>query len=561
VIVPLRYQGPSAVVQRLRETRVGLSTNLLRESAYFRGELARPLPFREGLLALHQVVTSDLKYRPRPRLAYRAWLEEQDRLFLARLAVQGEAARQRLEAVEARRAELDRARDRRLAPFHRARDQYLNWACDHQYELSYLLDPVVTVHPDELSFEAFSRDESSYGRLGVSHDAFASVHEFECGTTNVDFSRRLAEEMGRLRSYRKTSFDVAPAGIGITTSGSGQREKKIDLPESWVQGFLQVHSAMTLGLTHVRLEPIDVFNVCRALTRRRARVSPRALRFELVPGERARVVLEPWQEVIPLGHVFEGPKPATIRAWGRERLLTLARLLPLARRVDLYLAGLGLPSIYVLDLGGLTFTLALSGWTDNDWTGGAKFDLLSRRLSATAAELLSVYASLREVRAATAAQLATRTGLGEEKARSALSHLCQLGRAMYDIGSGVFRHRDLFFEPFTAKEAAAALAPAASEKTPEAQAGREIHQTGNVRIIARRPVSTGYKLSGSAKGRDGKRVRPLISVDPEGQIREAECTCAFFHQNRLTKGPCQHMLALRLAHMDRLAAEDAKGGT
>jgi hypothetical protein len=560
MIVPLRYNGPSRIASRLRSARVTLATNTLREAVYFKGTLAQPLPFREGLGALHRVVTTDLKYRPRDRLAFRAWLEEQDRRFVAGLGARNDQTRRRLETLEVRLAELGRRRERRLLPFHRARQAYFEHVCQNQYELAYLLDPVITVHPDEIFFEAFSRDESCYARLGVKHEAFGRVEELECGTTNIDFSQRLASELERIRSYRQTDFDIAPAGLAVSGGENVVREKKIDLPESWVQGFLQVHSTMAMGLTHVRMNPVDLFNVCRHLRRRRARTSPRDLRFELEPGRPGRVVLEPWGHSIELGHLYQGDKPATIRTWGRLRLLTLARLLPLARSVDVYLAGMGLPSIYVLDLGEVSFTLALSGWTDNDWTGGARFDLLTRRLSATADELLAVYQVLRQDRAATHTALAGRTGLGVEKTRSVLSHLCQVGRAMFDLRGGVFRHRDLFFEPFTAKEAQAALAPKLSEGSEEARGGREIFETDNVRIIARRRVSSGFKISGSAKGRDGKRVRPLISVDQHGQIVEARCTCRFFAKHTLTKGPCEHMLALRLAHMSRLSAEDGKGG-
>ena len=85
--------------------------------------------------------------------------------------------------------------------------------------------------------------------------------------------------------------------------------------------------------------------------------------------------------------------------------------------------------------------------------------------------------------------------------------------------------------------------------------GEDIAATGTGR-----PVTTGFKISGSARGRDGSRVRPLISVDAQGQIVEASCTCAFYKKHTLTRGPCEHMLALRLAHMARLAAEDAQGG-
>ena len=60
-----------------------------------------------------------------------------------------------------------------------------------------------------------------------------------------------------MRSYRRTRFDIDPAGFAVATEGAGaHKEKKIDLPDSWVMGFLQVHSTMTLGLT--RLEERSV---------------------------------------------------------------------------------------------------------------------------------------------------------------------------------------------------------------------------------------------------------------------------------------------------------------
>ena len=558
MIVPFRYTGASGVVQKLRSAQVSFAANTLREAVYFRGQLGAPIAFREAMAGLHQVVTSDLKYRPRDRAAFRQWLEEQDRKFLEGYGLRNEKIRIRLEELHAQMDALRRRHERRLAPFYKARLEYLRWATENEYEVSYLLDPVITVHPDEIFFEAFSRDESSYARVGLKHESFASVSEFECGTTNIDFSHRLAGELSRMRTYRLAAFEIAPSGLAVTTGGTTHVEKQIELPETWVQGFLQVHSTMAMGLQHVRLLPIDLFNICRQLKRRKARVSPRALRYELVPGQPVRAVLEPWNHVIELSTTYEGPKPVTIRTWGRDRLLTLARLIPIARRVDLYLAGLGLPSIYVVEADGLTFTLALSGWTDNDWTGGAQFDLLTRRLSATADELLAVYQELRSVRAATDAQVAQATGLGVEKTRSVLSHLCQIGRAMFDLSTGVYRHRDLFFGALTRKEAAAAVG-SASEATPTAKVARAIFASDNVRIIARRPVSTGFKLSGSARGPDGHRVRPLVELDHDGQIVTATCTCAQFRSHQLTKGPCEHMLALRLAHMSRLEAEQ-KGG-
>ncbi len=582
-----RYDAASGIANGLAGATVALATNTLREATYFSGSLARPVLFREGMGALYDVVVSDFKYRPRDRVEFVAWMAEQDRKFLASLGVRRKDVRQRVEAAEARLAELDAARDVRRRPFHRARRAYFEHVYQDQYELYYLLDPVITVHPDEVSFEAFSRDESTYARLAARHGGAGGDGMFEtggpggaspfvCGTTNIDFSPRLHGEMDRLRTYRRTSFEIGPGGFGVATTtaagdGAGSphtsshKEKKIDLPDSWVKGFLQVHSTMTLGLTRISLAPVDLFNLIRALRRRKVRRSPRAMRFELTPGERPRVLLEPWEQAVELTGAaeYDGPKPTSIRTWGRDRLRTLERLLPVCRRADVYLAGFGLPTVYVLDLGpAATFTLALSGWTDNDWTGGgAKFDLLARRLTVTPDELSRAYAALREARVASDVELAGRAGLGVEKARAAASYLCQVGRAMVDLGGGgVFRHRDLFPEPFTAA-AAIAMADRASEQDDErAVAARAIVDAGNVRIIARRPTANGFKLSGSAKGADGKPVRPLVHVDPAGHIVSAECTCAFHRSHQLTKGPCEHILALRLSHMQRLSAEDAKGG-
>lgn len=558
-----RYQGASAIVSEPGRSQVAFATNTLREASYFQGELGRPLLFREGLAALHAVVVSDLKYRPRDRLAFRAWLEEQDRRFLASLAVKSQQALARIRELEARQAELDKARLVAQRPFHQARQRYFEYALTHQYELNYLLDPVVTVHPDELSFEAFSRDESSYARLAVPYDLFSRVDGFTCGTTNIDYSAKLHDQLERMRSYRQTNFAVGPSGFAVQVGDAPvHREKKIDLPDSWVMGFLQVHSVMTMGLTQVRVAPIDLFNLLRQLRRRRARTSPRALRWELVPGQRVRVILEPWEQVIALGEEsrYQGDKHITVRTWGRDRLQVLARLIPAAQRIDLYLAGHGLPWMWVVDLGQCTFTLGLSGWTDNDWTSDAgKFDLLTRKLAVSELELTRTFEALRQRRYATAATLAQDTELTPDIVSSAVSYLCQSGRAMYDLHGGVFRHRELFLEPFTPKGLVAAADKALLQKSPVAQKGTVLHEQGQVRIIARRPTGKGFKLSGNAQGDQG-RVRPQIELDKDGTLITATCTCRFFAAKKLTQGPCEHILGLRLAHMERLAAEQQKGG-
>ncbi len=561
MIVPMRYVGQSGIAGTLDGMRVGFATNTLREATFLRADLGNPILFREALATLYQVVVSDYKYRPKDRVQFQAWLEEQDRKFLDSLHMKNVGAKEHLEELEGRLHELNTARDERRKDFYAARQQYVDYVYTSTFERFLIFDPVITIHPDEVAFEAFSRDESSYARLAAKYDLFARVDEFECGTTNIDFSTRLHQELQRLRSYRKTRFDVQPSGFQVTTidpkNVAAHKEKKIELPDSWVNGFLQVHSTMALGLTHFRMAPVDMYNICRYLKRRKAKQSPRALRYELTPGQRVKVWLEPWEYGIELTStaVYEGPKSVTVRTWGRDRLKLIERLLPVCQHVDVYLAGLGLPVIYVFDLGPLVFTLGLSGWTDNDWTGGNKFGLLVRQLSVDQGELQRVYEALRAARRASAHELAMSTGLGVEKCRSAVSYLCQLGWAMYDLAGQVYRHRDLWMAPFSAKEAAKAVkGPPQSSQEQNAQG---LFDADRVRIIMRRPLPEGgYKLSGSCKGKSGPPVRPQLQVDQEGLLVNAECTCRYYQEHRLTQGPCEHILALRLAHMDRLEQED-----
>jgi hypothetical protein len=63
-------------------------------------------------------------------------------------------------------------------------------------------------------------------------------------------------------------FQVDPSGFEVqTTAEDTFKELKIDLPDTWVRGFLQVSSAMTLPTVSFDLHPMDVHNLCFVLRR------------------------------------------------------------------------------------------------------------------------------------------------------------------------------------------------------------------------------------------------------------------------------------------------------
>lgn len=107
------------------------------------------------------------------------------------------------------------------------------------------------------------------------------------------------------------------------------KEQKIDVPESWIRGFLQVQSAMSLPTVSLRVQPIDIYNLCTFLRRNREKQGPRSLRYRLRPGQPVQVVIDPWGEVLTFSQtVYTGDVDREIRTWGRRRLFLLEKLLP-----------------------------------------------------------------------------------------------------------------------------------------------------------------------------------------------------------------------------------------
>lgn len=535
MLYSLAYYGRSRVERVTGALALMLSPNLARARVSFEAELAQPLRFREAISALHDIVIGDLRFKPKDHTAYREWLKRQA----------GEESRVRQaafaharEEIEARRAalELPPDLDAQFRRCHRrywdARRAYADYLRKNDPELFRRLtpcDPVITVAPDVVFFECFSADESSYGCLTVERDAvFRNASAVENGTTNVDYSWALYESFQQLRSYRGTRFHVDPSGFEVRTRGGGGiREEKIDLPESWLRGFLQIQAAMTLPTAKVTLDRESVYSVLAFLKRHKARKSPRALRFELDPGHPPILELEPFgRRVFSRGTRWEG-NARVVRVWGRQRLLVLGRVLPIVEAVDVYLLGDGLPSFWVARMGEMRLTLGLSGWTVNDWTRASALDLMAPQ-----AELKEdTVRVMAEALAARHAMRETEFGGRPDVVRAGLYKLARLGQAIHDLPAGVVRWRRVM-PPEIAIER---LVP----ENEEAAASRALH----VKVTRDEKLPNGLRILVGTTG--GQPIEALL--DPDGIFRRAKCSCSHFFKGGLRKGPCRHLLALRSA--------------
>ena len=175
------------------------------------------------------------------------------------------------------------------------------WSNDMWFGQSDLLDPVITVHRDRIFFEAFSQDQSAYAALSSTQACSnpwarwsaalpTSTLPLGCGGAGRDAHQPLHDFSHRPRR----------PGRAHVRGRRPLREKKVELPESWVRGFLQVQAAM--GMPGTRLRQADrsslrlaLFAVCQG----QGLAAGIALRFRA--GQDARLVLEPWERVVDPG--------------------------------------------------------------------------------------------------------------------------------------------------------------------------------------------------------------------------------------------------------------------
>lgn len=514
--VPVRFGPARAASSPDGAVRVTVPTDAERGGAHLAARLHRPGVVRDAFLAVADVLASDLRRKATDRADYLAYL-------------------------------IQRGKGVGKAVWD-AQKEYLALQYGAAAKQEQPLDPVLSIGADAVRLEVMSADESTYAQLVLRRPAALVDAEHPgdtgtaTGTTHIDLAAALAA-IRRIRSYRPTTLELVPGAADAVVA------RTRTVPLAWLRAFGQMQAATLLAADRFELAPIDLYNVLLALRMRKAKTAPRGLRYELVPGEPPRLVLEPWDLVVRgTGGPYQGAQPRVIRTWGRNRLAVLARVLPHARRLTVSIAGPGLPATYVADLGDASFALALSGWTDAGWAGVSTFDLLAAdddpaAIDAAAAQLAAPH---------TEAALAEALGRPRtEVRRTLLAGLAQL-RIGHDLATG-----ELFARPLTG----APLPPGALRfrDAREAAAHRLLADPAAVTLskVADQGIE-GRAIEGQVVDAKAHRTfHPGFTIDREGRTTGATCTCTAFRRSGIKEGPCEHMIALRVAYARAQAALEA----
>jgi hypothetical protein len=348
------------------------------------------------------------------------------------------------------------------------------------------------------------------------------------------------------------SFDAT-----TTATGEG-RADTFEVQYAWLRGLLQVQSAATLPATSATLAPIDLYNLLFALRTRRAKTSPRGLRFELVPQARPRLVLEPWELVIEChGPVYTGKAPRIVRTFGRQRLLTLSRALPHVKSATVHLLGAGLPNFWVLDFGEGRghLSVGFTGWTESGWSSSAAFDALMPPVGATRPDA-RIVALLEDKGPMGFEALRAAMNLSAADARATVQNECLQGRVVFDVKAGCFRPRPLLAAPV---DLAAIRYGNERERQAHRLLGDGIEAEGKVSLSKVHEIAgEGTELVGEVVDQSARRsYSPSFTLDAEGRVSGATCQCPTFRRGGLREGPCEHMIALRLFYARKVKADEA----
>lgn len=521
---------------------VAFGTDLSQEPAFLEGELNNSRAFAMSMLVLGEIVRTDDNTEGPDRTAYQAWVNNE---YLKELPHAFIEAQKKLPSLLEQKSNLGailKAKGEKVAALRAkisiSKRRYYDWLYATNREMWLVLDPIVSVQKDATYFEAFSRDESVYARVTLPHTALKMSTQPTLGTTNIDFSVPLEREFSRARSYRPLTLAVGQQSVALGTESSGIVEKKIDLPESWVRGLVEVQAALPLTQHTFDIDPLLLSAVLAQLESKKERRGPRALRVVAKNGETVKGFLEPWGVSLPLTLTpWSGKQDFDIKVWGRRRLRALMPVLPNATHVTVSLIADGMPTFWSITMGEIDLTLGLSGWTSQDWASKARFSALAPTSSVTEEMTTKALGALKNLTCASPQIFAVELGVKPAIASTYLQKLTLIGAAMYDRNTGQYLHRQLF---------------------PQLDLTRNDDSSREERFGVSLSNESAVVISSTLRVRDIKEYRAVVSSakesnavviakDEDLRVTYAQCNCSFFNFNKLKLGPCRHIVATSLA--------------
>lgn len=370
-------------------------------------------------------------------------------------------------------------------------------------------DPVITCNEDRLRFEGFSTCCGVYARLDLLPSAVA-CDRFNPGTTNVDFNPPVRMALSRLRDNDRFELAVDSEKVELQSGSDTIVERKVSLPVRWLRGFVEVQAHQS------RMQ--QAFSLTGTEFRRFLRELPATWKGEA------------WLSRSGSGlRLSKSSSAGAMAIGGIARLRVLESVARHATEVRIY--GLDGASGWEVQTPDSRFYLVISPEVWRGFSGeGQVLSALATRTRDQASGI--VRAALRWQSKVDVDALAAKAAVDRDSVSRALAECAVSGLVGYDLAEKAYFHREL---PFNLE--------LITKLQPRLAAARKLVTDGAV-SVERRP--------GGFEAWVRSRDLEYRVVEENGTAR---CTCPWFAKHGESRGPCKHLLAVRIAIGD----EDVTG--
>ena len=377
-------------------------------------------------------------------------------------------------------------------------------------------DPVLSAQGDRVRAECFSACNSVYARLDLLQAGFDGQISF--GTTNVDIGMELRTALVNIKQEDKLHVAIGSDGLmaspikntneQIIKVKAPIHERPVQMPDRWVRAL-----GNAAGI-HQEMKP--------AFTIKGVYAKTFVASLPAATGKNQAGWLTP----SPTGVKLMPRRTATaVYVSGLHRLSALKRIMTNLTGMTFYMPKDELPGAFMVEaeLPGarITFSLTAEAWQGYSGEGALLESLAKQELLEDMEAINSTLSFNAEI---DEALLANNWSISKSRTQEALTLLAISGKLGFDVHEQAYFHRELPDDP-----------DRVLKDNPRLKAARKLVEQGGGDVVKHSGENNQWMVhSGEAAYR--------VTIDD----KEAKCTCTWYlnHQNR--RGPCKHILAVKL---------------
>jgi len=379
-----------------------------------------------------------------------------------------------------------------------------------------LRDPILSAQGDRLRAEVFSACNGVYARVDLLEDGFRGRIGF--GTTNVDIGPELRAALIDIKPQDDFKLTIGTEGLtsthretiseSVVSIGERIHERPVKMPDRWVRALgntAEIHREMSHVMTLKGMAAKGFLTTLPSAT---------------------SVVKEGWLTPTPTGAKLMARQVANaVFISGLHRLSALKRIMMHVNDIKFYMLRDKTPGPLLLEVGlpGARLTISLTEKSYVGYSGvGALLEALSSEKTNADAELIRQSLSFDAI--IDEEELRKTWGISRARIENALALLAVSGKVGYDVAESAYFHREL----------------------PEDE--KRILKD-NPRLVGAKKLIAADAVETAADNKwivHSKEASYLVTYNSTVPITDGTCTCTWYLENLNRKGPCKHLLAVKL---------------